>query len=272
VRYHRDGGDVTITFNQIRQFVLFDLENVFFTLGITILKQINGIPMGSPTSPALAITVCAHSEYVFHQSIMDFPRFFAVRYMDDVHATCVYRLSDIAERQRAQEIFIALESIYPSSLTLECTGEGSTDFLETSISYPSLPCSLSDLANPASNSARSFSTRHLVKNKNSLAQPALAFSRLQHSSSYRAQSQVRGALIGSFLRLPCQSSSTISAFASSLEFLAELHHLSYSPTLLSQTLRTLSFKHPNPLWPLLLSLLSLSSYSDIMSSLCATML
>ena len=224
--------------------------------------------MGSPTSPALAITVCAHAEQVFHKSILDFPRFFAVRYMDDLHATCVYRLADIAERQRVQEIFASLECIYPNSLTLECTGEGSTDFLETSISYPSLPCSLSDLANPFSDSAHSFSTRHLVKNKSSLAQPALSFSRLQHSSSYRAPSQVRGALIGSFLRLPRQSSSTTTAFSSSIEFLAELHHLSYSPKLLTQTLRTLSFKHPDPLWPLLLSLLSLSSYSDIMSLLC----
>ena len=76
VAFQRNGGFVHITYAQLITFVLFDLANVYFTLGTTILRQHNGIPMGSPISPALAIIVCAHAEHLFKQTISDFPNFF----------------------------------------------------------------------------------------------------------------------------------------------------------------------------------------------------
>jgi hypothetical protein len=245
---------------------MFDLSNVFFALGNVVLRQHNGIPMGSPTSPSLAITVCAHAEHLFHASITDFPRFLAVRYMDDIHATATYRTLDIAERQRVHAIFDQLENIYPATLTLELTGTGSTDFLETSVSYPTLPTSITQLQDPTSDSAHSFSTRNLNKNRLSLNAPLRKFARLQHSLSYRHAQQVRGALTGTFLRLPRHSSSTTTAFLSSIELLAELHLLDFQPATLTRTLRKLSFCHPNPLWSHLLCLLSLRSYTTFISS------
>ena len=56
VTFQRSGGSFAITFSQLLVFAEFDLKNVFFTLGKNILKQIIGIPMGSPLSPSLAIT------------------------------------------------------------------------------------------------------------------------------------------------------------------------------------------------------------------------
>ena len=103
--------------------------------------------------------------------------------MDDIHATATYRTLDIAEQQRVQAIFDELDKIYPSTLTLELTGTGSTDFLETSVSYPTLPTSLAQLQDPTSDSAHSFSTRNLNKNKLSLNAPFRKFARLQHSLS-----------------------------------------------------------------------------------------
>ena len=267
VSFASSGGHVSLSFNQLLQFVLFDLENVFFTLGAILLKQINGIPMGSPTSPALAIIVCAHAEHTFLKSILDFPRFFAVRYMDDIHVTTVTATSDTRERQRAQRCFDELASIYPSSLTLEHTGSLSTDFLESLISYPTLPCSLTDLENPLSDSDHSFTTRYLIKNKSSLASPILKFSRLQHSTSYRRSSQMRGALIGTFLRLPRHSSSTSGAFLSALQLLCELHHLEYSPKTLMLTISKIARTHPDPLWPHLRTLLQTPSYINFISNL-----
>jgi hypothetical protein len=266
VAFQRSGGHVSLTFAQIKSFVMFDLSNVFFALGNVVLRQHNGIPMGSPTSPSLAITVCAHAEHLFHASITDFPRFLAVRYMDDIHATATYRTLDIAERQRVHAIFDQLENIYPATLTLELTGTGSTDFLETSVSYPTLPTSITQLQDPTSDSAHSFSTRNLNKNRLSLNAPLRKFARLQHSLSYRHAQQVRGALTGTFLRLPRHSSSTTTAFLSSIELLAELHLLDFQPATLTRTLRKLSFCHPNPLWSHLLCLLSLRSYTTFISS------
>ena len=266
VAFQRNGGFVHITYAQLITFVLFDLANVYFTLGTTILRQHNGIPMGSPISPALAIIVCAHAEHLFKQTISDFPNFFAARYMDDLHATCTFTATDISGRRRAEEIFEKLRTIYPAALTLELTATGSTDFLETSISYPSLPCSLSSLSNPSSDS---LSTRQLNKNKNCLSKPHLNFTRLQHSLSYRRPSQTAGALMGSFLRLPRHSSSTNTAFLSAIELLLELHHLQYSPHTLQKTIKKLSHNHPNPLWPHLLTLLSMPSYSTFISNLKA---
>ena len=173
---------------------------------------------------------------------------------------------DIAERQRVHAIFDQLENIYPATLTLELTGTGSTDFLETSVSYPTLPTSITQLQDPTSDSAHSFSTRNLNKNRLSLNAPLRKFARLQHSLSYRHAQQVRGALTGTFLRLPRHSSSTTTAFFSSIELLAELHLLDFQPATLTRTLRKLSFCHPNPLWSHLLCLLSLRSYTTFISS------
>ena len=223
--------------------------------------------MGSPTSPALAIIVCAHAEHVFRMSILDFPRFFAVRYMDDIHVTTVTATLDIAERQRAQECFDMLNKIYPSSLTLEHTCSLSTDFLESLISYPTLPCTLADLENPRSDSEHSFSTRYLIKNKASLSSQIFKFSRLQHASSYRRPSQMRGSLIGTLLRLPRHSSSTSAAFLSSLQLLCELHHLDYSPKTIIATNAKLIKSHLNPFWYTLKTLLQTPSYIDIISRL-----
>jgi hypothetical protein len=264
VAFQRSGGFVHITYTQLITFVLFDLANVYFTLGTTILRQHNGIPMGSPISPALAIIVCAHAEHLFKQTISDFPNFFAARYMDDLHATCTFAVTDITGRRRAEEIFDNLRNIYPAALTLELTATGSTDFLETSISYPSLPCSLSSLTNPSSDS---FPTRQLNKNKNCLSKTHLNFTRLQHSLSYRRPSQTAGALMGSFLRLPRHSSSTNTAFLSAIELLLELHHLKYSPHTLQKTIKKLSYNHPNPLWPHLLTLVTTPSYPIFISKL-----
>jgi len=46
------------TFQQIREVLVWDMDNVYFKVGDTILKQVNGLPMGSPPSPVLANLTC----------------------------------------------------------------------------------------------------------------------------------------------------------------------------------------------------------------------
>jgi hypothetical protein len=89
VSYQRSGGCFAITFQQLLLYAKFDLDNVYFTLGTAILKQIIGIPMGSPLSPALAIIICAYSEHKFLTSISTYKYLTAVRYMDDLHSCII---------------------------------------------------------------------------------------------------------------------------------------------------------------------------------------
>ena len=135
VTFQRSGGSIPITFDQLLMFAQFDLDNVFFTLGKNILKQIIGIPMGSPLSPSLAIIICAYSEHKFLTSIHSFKYFTAVRYMDDVHACIIITPFSQEQTEKCLLIIKDMENIYPETLTLEKTGEGSTDFLESTITY-----------------------------------------------------------------------------------------------------------------------------------------
>ena len=255
---------MTITFKQLLRFVQFDLSNVFFTLGDTVLKQINGIPMGSPNSPALAIIVCAHAEHLFACSITDFAHYFAKRYMDDIHLTVFYPVADRHASSLAHNFLSDFASIYPSSLTLEHTGSGSTDFLESTISYP-------DYSTPECLSLPSSSMfcRYFIKNGPSLTSPILKFSRLQHFASYRSLSHRRGSLVGTLLRITthsCSSPSLAPMFLSTLLLLGELHKLDFPARFLHKTISRLSLAHPHPIWDATTTLLASPQYPAFIST------
>ena len=172
VTFQRSGGSFAITFAQLLVFAQFDLENVFFTLGKNILKQIIGIPMGSPLSPSLAIIICAYSEHKFLTSIHSFKYFTAVRYMDDVHACIIITPYSGEQKDKCLRIIDDMEKIYPETLTLEKTGEGSTDFLESTITY----------------TKQDVSVRYFSKNKETIQHKLsskLKFYRFQPISSFR---------------------------------------------------------------------------------------
>jgi hypothetical protein len=266
VEFQTSGGYTSITFAQLRAFVLFDLHNVFFTLGKTILHQIFGIPMGSPTSPALAIIVCARAEHIFMSSILDYRWFFASRYMDDIHLAMLRLAADSAAAERVEDTLNKFLSLYPSSLTLEQTSSGTVPFLETVVHYPSQPVSLSTAFSPSSTSL-SFSLKYFLKNTSSLTMSPLKFSRLQHGSSFRSPSHVAGSLVGSFLRIRTFSSTPLLSFLASLEFLCELHTLSYNPRTVLKSLRILENRHPYFLWSLLKKVIASPDYHQTMSSL-----
>ena len=49
-----------LTFKRIREVLVWDnhMEHVYFMVGDTVLRQVNGLPMGSPPSPVLANLTC----------------------------------------------------------------------------------------------------------------------------------------------------------------------------------------------------------------------
>ena len=254
VRFQRSGGTFSLSFNQLLEFASFDLNNVFFTLGSTILKQIIGIPMGSPLSPALAIIICAYAEHNFLSSIHDFKLLSACRYMDDLHVGVIITPITKKSYKKAFKILMQSQNIYPKTLTLEPTGSGSTDFLESSITY----------------SKSAVQVRYFSKNKDFLTSSKdLKFYRFQPYYSFRPIAQIKGTLIGAFLRLTQHSDSQDSAFLSGLELISELILLSYPVRILKRVMIQMISRNPDPLWSKLLlfikSIPSDLSISDINS-------
>ena len=79
-----------ITFDELFTIVNFDLRNSYFCVGDTLLKQIIGMPMGSPVSPALAQIVCAYYETKMHAKNTGNNPVEGVRYVDDLTAFIYY--------------------------------------------------------------------------------------------------------------------------------------------------------------------------------------
>ena len=63
---------------------IFIMEYAFFEINGEILRQIFGIPLGSPLSPALSHCVLIYYEHQFMASIRDHRLFMDLRYIDDV--------------------------------------------------------------------------------------------------------------------------------------------------------------------------------------------
>jgi hypothetical protein len=239
VTFQRSGGSFSITFQQLITFAKFDLDNVFFTLGSTTLRQIIGIPMGSPLSHALAIIICAYSEHKFLTSISSYKYFTAVRYMDDLHSCIIITPNTEEQNRKCTDIIKTMESIYSDTLVLEKTGEGSTDFLESTITYTDT----------------TLSVRYFSKNRESLQYTLaskLKFYRFQPYSSFRPKKQIIGTLIGAFLRLIHHSQDLKTSFHSSLELMLELILLDFSTLIFEQVIRKLQQSHSHILWPRLL--------------------
>ena len=77
---------MTVTLEQLKQIIIFDMENTFFKVGTKIYLQIKGIPMGSNISPVLAYLICEYYEREIPLRIPEkrLRHLFGARYMDDL--------------------------------------------------------------------------------------------------------------------------------------------------------------------------------------------
>ena len=76
----------TISLSQLSEVLKWDIAHIYFTLGDHILRQTEGVPMGSPCSPTLAVALCMHSEHHFiatHPDVVIYHGF-EFRYIDDL--------------------------------------------------------------------------------------------------------------------------------------------------------------------------------------------
>ena len=64
--------------------MVWDMEHVYFMVGDTVLRQVNGLPMGSPPSPVLANLTCGlgyEMEYINRLETAEGERIWGIRMM-----------------------------------------------------------------------------------------------------------------------------------------------------------------------------------------------
>ena len=84
--------------------LIWDMEKVFFMVGNVVLRQINGLPMGSPPSPVLANLTCGvgyEQSYIAEMGTADGERIWGIRSMDDVVTVGTYTIGKGGSYERA---------------------------------------------------------------------------------------------------------------------------------------------------------------------------
>jgi hypothetical protein len=123
----------TIQLNQLDLIVRFILDNSIFKMGKLQLLQAIGIPMGSPSSPSLAILVCSYTEYQVQKTLGSDNRYIhGLRYMDDLW------LAILAPKNHSRllELRNKLYSQYNKHLRIEVMEKGhKTKFLDKTITW-----------------------------------------------------------------------------------------------------------------------------------------
>ena len=187
---------------QILNITTFDLNNIFFTCKSSLLRQIIGIAMGSPLSPALAILNCAYHEHLFHKFLESnhrtiSPDFFSVRYMDDllsfvVDFDCDFKHADCDKHPdgsctEIHTIFHDLFHFYHERLTMEIEPHtGTFKFLESMITVKDNVIS------------SQFYLRNYNRNQNRVTKN---FLNTQHWDSYNNAPIKRALVLGTLYRI-----------------------------------------------------------------------
>ena len=75
---------------------MWDMEHVYFMVGDTVPRQVNGLPMGSPPSPVLANLTCGlgyEMEYMNMMETAEGERIWGIRSMNDVVIASTYKVN-----------------------------------------------------------------------------------------------------------------------------------------------------------------------------------
>jgi hypothetical protein len=113
-------GEVRVTTSQIKAFVFLYLDTAFFYISGKIMRQVNGIPIGGPKSPPLAILSCAYNENTLLKiqpspiSIQHFTR----RYIDDIISLLLIP-SSLTHTNIANDTWTILTKVYPEQIQVE---------------------------------------------------------------------------------------------------------------------------------------------------------
>lgn len=218
VRWGRAYGDEwrTLTFADLLSIVRFDLANVYFTVGNTVLKQTNGAPIGGFLSAFYGNLVCAFAEHQYCMSLGADQRLLAARRcQDDVFGVISYDPTDAASTTTALRIRADFldNRVYKDGLTVKqvLIENNRAKFVGASvfIGDQSLFCSAFN---------RNWAT---------LSSGYQAFPRFHHWASYVSNQSKLGVVIGALRRIRRFCTFDTSAILEIYKLFIELRLLDY---------------------------------------------
>jgi hypothetical protein len=216
-------GYINIPLHIINTIILFDLSNIYYTLGEIVMQQVNGGPMGGFLTPIYAITTCAYHEYIFINNLLDKRFLCAMRYMDDVFLCISYNKyikHDIDYALALRDKYI--QTCYDKRLQLE---------LQPPVYDPILhQHKFAFLENYIHVQGKYLYMIPNRKNWPYLTQqhsPQQHYYKLQHYTSYSNKQTKLGSIISTITRLYMNSSHPSLFVSTSIQLYAELLFLSY---------------------------------------------
>jgi hypothetical protein len=215
--------------------VLFDLHNIHFTLGDSIiLQQHVGAPMGGHMSAQYAICYCAMMESMFHSSLIQSSHIFSKRFMDDLITLIAIQLNSSSQRASAlQHIQQLINNVYGKELQVEPTS--SIDGTDRTLKY--LDCMIT-INNETQHATIVLSP--LLKNKQSIYESGTqTIVHFQHYDSFSPLQTKLGVIKSTVLRYYNCSNNDNSFIESMIHLQMELQTLSYPSSILIQTLQSL---------------------------------
>ena len=249
---------VTLTFEDILRICSTDIRTCFFASLSTILRQVVGVPMGSPGSPAYAICICMYYEHQFHASIHDYLTLIRVRdpsrcfrfmrYVDDVFGLVAWDARRPHTRILAQHIIhvLAQNTYHPNMHLKEVPSHGWFPFLEALINVPI---------------TGEMRVQFHVKNYASIVATGLPkLYTIQHRTSFMSRTAAINKVLGSLHRLRRTVTEPVLIICNVMELSVVYHNLGYSVGVMCSAIQRLAKRFQDePIWthihPLIESLL-----------------
>jgi hypothetical protein len=238
-------GWTNMDFDTLYMVINMDLENSMFTVGDVILRQLKGIPMGSPISPILAIMVCAYYESSFYKNCNsdERQRTEGVRYVDDIIVYGIYNRKIVGDKDKTMRVMDSFENCYHEDLILEeeKVVDGQCIFLEAEIKL--------DYKNKILMRFKNVNWKYIMNGERR------KIMRYVHWRSYTPRSIKRCTIIGCIHRIIMHSSCDVFMRDSILKLFFELRSLEYPWKFLAGVMYDMMNKY--------------REYGDVMYRLCA---
>ena len=225
-----------IKFIDLINIIKLDIKNCYMKIGHFMLRQIIGIPMGSPLSAILAILCCCIAEYNWQLSLRHsniFARIFLTRYVDDGLIIIKQLINNKNERDK---IVNDLFTKYPDKLRLLIEQQGDkVHFLENCLQVKNSSISIS----------------HYNKNTEHLKSGFLKKLNIIDYNTFAPFSQKIATVIGTLIRVQRMSNDTINAIIDVFNVIVEFLYLNFPCKVIRKAVLHIFDKHKHPLWALI---------------------
>jgi len=236
--------EVRLTLAEIRKIVLFDLQNAVFDVGSdTRLRQIIGIPMGSPISAALAPLVCIYFEHLYFSGLnqAENKSTHGIRYVDDQFALAYYDARNPESKVDAIRLVESLSECYDDKMQMEneaCNYDESNHVTHTS--------NFVFLEARVHFDGHTIFSKHNNKNEPSIRnENKQKFFRYHHFDSFSSNQQKVGSIIETLVRTSRYTSNVSDLKESTKLCRRELSLLGYPTKFFNRALKKLRRTRPD---------------------------